>query len=236
MRWASLHCFPLSPPPVIAALPFHTLLLECRTTSRGGQEGRQFACSRRRRRLPHLSLPRSRYHPPPPLQGHCFDPAHSMLGPLDRPSSEPLLFLARRILSSFWARGVNVAYPVSPSSIICRRGRERREVGTPDTLDTRNSPSLPIALPPLFHAVSLCHWHIVRRPGRKLPLPDFLLLPSEQTLVLMENGLLKLLANEISKKRNLLSSVLCKFHFTSPCFQCQRRQPRSSYCQSPKSL
>ena len=43
---------------------------------------------------------------------------------------------------------------------------ERREVGTPDTLDTRNSPSLPIALPPLFHAVSLCHWHIVRRPGR----------------------------------------------------------------------
>ena len=43
---------------------------------------------------------------------------------------------------------------------------ERREVGTPDTLDTRNSPSLPLALPPLFHAVSLCHWHIVRRPGR----------------------------------------------------------------------
>ena len=147
MRWASLHCFPLSPPPVIAALPFHTLLLECRTTSRGGREGRQFACSRRRRLpAPIPSLPRSRYHPPPPLQGHCFDPAHSMLGPLVRASSEPLLFLARRILSSFWARGVNVAYPVSPSSIICRRGTERREVGTPDTLDTRNSPSFPNAL------------------------------------------------------------------------------------------
>ena len=131
MRLASLHCFPLSPPPVIAALPFHTLLLECRTTSRGGREGRQFACSRRRR-LPHPlpSLPRSRYHHPPPLQGHCFDPAHSMLGPLDRASSAPLLFPARRILSSFWARGVNVAYPVSPSSIICRRGRRERSWDT----------------------------------------------------------------------------------------------------------
>ena len=61
MRWASLHCFPLSPPPVIAALPFHTLLLECRTTScpPTARGGRQFACSRRRRRLPPPSLPPS---------------------------------------------------------------------------------------------------------------------------------------------------------------------------------
>ena len=142
MRWASLHCFPLlSPPPVIAALPFHTLLLECRTTSRGGREGRQFACSRRRRLpAPIPSLPRSRYHPPPPLQGHCFDPAHSMLGPLDR-APRPSSSLPAGYCPPFWARGVNVAYPVSPSSIICRRGRERREVGTPDTLDTRNSAS-----------------------------------------------------------------------------------------------
>ena len=186
MGFSSL--LPSLSPPVIAALPFHTLLLECRTTSRGGREGRQFACSRRRRLpAPIPSLPRSRYHPPPPLQGHCFDPAHSMLGPLDRPSSAPLLFLARRILSSFWARGVNVAYPVSPSSIICRRGRQREE-----KLGHRipSIPATPLPFPSLFLLYfTQCHCatgtsSVARGGTRKLPLPDFLLLPSEQTLVL----------------------------------------------------
>ena len=91
MRWASLHCFLLSlssgycRPPIPYAPP------GMQNDLARGTRGTAICmlASSSSSAPSHPFLPRSRYYPPPPLQGHCFDPAHSMLGPLDRPSTEP---------------------------------------------------------------------------------------------------------------------------------------------------